>query len=85
MIDNVLNCDIEESFCHVLNKHAIEKGEGKVSEKVSMKWILVSRLEYWWRADISIVARRNDETSLSIHDQRRMQKIAQLFTKSKIN
>lgn len=37
MIDDVLNHDIEESFCHVLNKHVIEKAEGKVSEKVSIK------------------------------------------------
>lgn len=37
IIDDVLNRDIEESVCHVLNKHAIEKAEGKVSEKVSIK------------------------------------------------
>lgn len=37
MIDDVLNRGIEENFCHVLNKHAIEKGKSKVSEIVSIK------------------------------------------------
>lgn len=44
IIDDVLNPDIEERVCHVLNKHTIEKAEGKVSEKVLIKWILISSL-----------------------------------------